>query len=135
MDKEILQANLEVLYTFTESDLCFVLLRFIREVKKLDGTEYPPNTVRELIIMIQMYLHENSIYWKLLDNSAFASLRNVVDNTMKERHGMGLGVHRSSDVISLSHEESTFNQGILGDESAFQLLRTMVYMMGLHCAL
>ena len=54
---------------------------------------------------------------------------------MKERHAMGLGVRRSSDVISLSHEDKLFNQGILGDSSAFQLLRTMVYMMGLHRAL
>ena len=28
-----------------------------------------------------------------------------------------------------------FNQGILGDENPMQLLRTMIYMMGMHCAL
>ena len=132
---EILQANLELLYTFTEHDLGFALSRFIREVKKLDGSDYPPNTIRDIIIMIQMYLHENSIYWKLLDQPQFFSLRNVVDNTMKERHSQGLGVHKSSDIISLAHEDKMFNQGILGEDSPHQLLRMMVYMIGLHCAL
>ena len=133
--KEIIDANLAVLNTFSEHDLCFALSRFIREVKKIDGGEYPSNTIWEIIVMIQMYLHENSIYWKLFDDQKFLGLHNVVDNTMKERHSMGLGVRKSSDVISINHEIRLFNQGILANEHAFQLLCTMIYMVGLHCAL
>ena len=110
-------------------------LRFVREVKKLDGSEYPPNTVRELVIMIQMHLHENSVFWKLLDQPQFLTLRNVVDNTMKERHCAGLGKRRSSDIISLDHENKLFNRGVLGDSSPEQLLKTVIYMVGMHCAL
>ena len=29
-----------------KSDLCYALCRFVREVKKLNGKEFPPNTVR-----------------------------------------------------------------------------------------
>ena len=36
--------------------------RFVREVRKLDGGKYPPNTVRELVIMVQMYLHERGFF-------------------------------------------------------------------------
>ena len=54
---------------------------------------------------------------------------------MKERHTAGLGVHKSSNVISLQNKEKMFNQGVLGDENAMQLLQTMIYMMGLHCVL
>ena len=35
------------------------------------GGEYPSNTIWEIIVMIQMYLHENSIYWKLFDDQKF----------------------------------------------------------------
>ena len=132
---EIVNANLDFLHAVTKFDLSHSLIRFMREVKKMDGTDYPPNTVRELIIMIQMYLHENGKFWKLLDEDAIATLRNVVDNTMKERHSAGLGVRKSSDIISLEHEDRMFNQGILGDDSPLKLLRTMIYMMGMHCAL
>ena len=132
---QIVQANLEVLDGFDKIDLSYALCRFVREVKKLNGEDYPPNTVRELVIMVQMYLHENGIYWKLLDQTEFLSLRNVVDNTMKQRHNDGLGVRQSSNVISLQHENELFEQGVLGEQSPMQLLKTMIYMVGMHCAL
>ena len=102
---------------------------------KIDGNEYPPNMIREIIIMIQMYLNEQSIYWKLLEDSQFIALRNVVDNTMKERHSEGLGVRKSSEIISVDNEELLFSSGVLGDDTPLKLLRTTIYMMGLHCAL
>ena len=85
--------------------------------------------------MIQMYLHENSIYWKLLEDQEFLSLRNVVDNTMKETHSAGMGVRKSSEIISLDNENQMFEKGILGDDSPEKLLKTVIYMLGLHCAL
>ena len=80
-------------------------------VKKIDGSEYPPNTNRELVIMIQMYLYENSIYWKLLEDQEFLSIRNVVDNTMKETHSAGMGVRKSSEIISLDNENQMLRKG------------------------
>ena len=132
---EIVDANLDLVGSFTKSDLCFAMCRFVREVKKIDGSEYPPNTIREIVLMIQMHLHQNEIYWKLLDDPVFLCLRNVVDNTMKERHAQGLGVRKSSEIISLNHEDKLFQSGILGEESPLQLLRTVIYMLGMHCAL
>ena len=132
---EIYRADLDKLNQFSQNDLCFAMCRFVREVKKINGDDYPPNTVREIVIMIQMYLHENGIYWKLLDHPQFVTLRNVIDNTMKERHAMGLGVKISSEVISLNHEDSLFGKGILGDDTPLKLLNTVIYMMGMHCAL
>ena len=131
----IVNANIDMINSFTQGELAFSLCRFIREVRKIDGNEYPPNSIREIIIMLQMHLHENSVYWKLLDGEHFLSVRNVVDNTMKERHTMGMGIRRSSQVISLADEGKMFNLGILGNGEATQLLKTVIYMVGLHCAL
>ena len=131
---QILNANLDT-FVFSKYDLCYSMARFIREVRKLDGSEYPLNTVRDLVLMIQMHLHENNIFWKLLDNVEFVELRNVLDNTMKERHSQGLGVRKSSDIITIDHENKLFNKGLLGDENPEQLLRTVIYMIGLHCVL
>ena len=41
---------------------------------------------------------------------------------------MGLGLHQSIDIISLSHEDKLFSSGALGDETPIQLLHTVVYM-------
>ena len=111
------------------------MCRFVREVRKLDGQEYPPNTLREMVILIQMFMHENSVNWKLLDDAEFQILRNVVDNTMKQRHAMGMGVCQSSKSISVQNENQMFRSRALGEENPIQFLRTVIYMIGLHCAL
>ena len=85
--------------------------------------------------MIQMFLHERGVFWKLLDESEFRYMRNVLDNTMKERTAQGLGVRQSSSISSLGQEEILFNSGSLGQDSPDQLLRTVIYMLGLHLAL
>ena len=69
--EQIRSADLKSLSSFTQADLCFSLSRFIHEVKRHDGGDYPPNTIREIIIMIQMYLQKNSIMWKLFDHLEF----------------------------------------------------------------
>ena len=132
---QIVHANLDHYSQIVKVELAYSLSRFLREVKRLDGKEYPPNTLRELIVMIQMFLHERGMFWKLLDDSEFRLMRNVLDNTMKERTAQGLGVRQSSSIISLSHEDMMFSSGSLGQSSPDQLLRTVIYMMGLHLAL
>ena len=59
---EIINANLDDLYNVKQQDLCYTLSRFIGEVKKIDNTDYPPNTLKEIIVMIQMFLNENGVY-------------------------------------------------------------------------
>ena len=101
----------------------------------MDGTEYPPNTLREILIMIQMYLHENGVYCKVLDGDQFTGLRNILDNTMKQRTAMGLGAKVSSEVISIELESKMFKENVLGEDTPVKLLQTMIYMLGMHLAL
>ena len=132
---EIIRADLNKVFQFNKSDLSYALHRLVREAKKQNGEDYPPNTVRELVIMIHMYLHECGQFWKPLDHDEFMNLCNVVDNTMKERHAMALGVCESAEIISLQNESKLFSDGVLGDDSVEKLLKTVIYMLGMHCAL
>ena len=132
---EIRRCDLGIVEELCKEDLSFALCRFIREVKKVDNTDFPPNTVHEIILMIQMHLHQNGLFWRLLDDSHFIKLHNVVDNTMKERCAKGLGVRKSCEVISLGQEDEMFSSGGLGEANLEQLLRTVIYMLGLHLAL
>ena len=133
----ILNSNLDDLYNIKQEDLCYSLSCFIGEIKKVDNSEYLPNTLKEIIVMIQMFLHEKGVYWKLLDqqSSEFQSLHNVVDNLMKQRTAEGLGARVSSSVISLAQEDTLYFKGILGEEDPSKLLKTVIYLLGLHLAL
>ena len=100
-DLQIKKANLNALFSFGKQELAYSLIRFVTEIKRIDGKDYPPQTLRQIVIMIQMYLNENGIYWKLIDDLKFVQLRNVLDNIMKERTSAGLGVRQSSSIISM----------------------------------
>ena len=62
-------------------------------------------------------------------------MRNVLDNTIKGRTFYGLGIRQSSSVISISHEDNMFHRKVSGKSDQEQLLRTIIYMLGLHLAL
>ena len=132
---QIINSNLDLILHLKQCDLAYALCRFIREVKKLDGSDYPPNTLREMIIMIQMYLQSNGVHWKLLDGSMFVGLRNVLDNTMKERHAAGLGNRKSSEVITHKVECKLLDSGVIGLNSPQQLLNGVIYFLGIYLAL
>ena len=83
----------------------------------------------------EMYLHERGIYWHLLEHPEFFQLGNIADNTMKERHSMGLGVRKSAEVIPMQNEVKMFDDGILWEDTPEKLLKTMVYVIDMHCAL
>lgn len=62
--------------------------------------------LQEITVMIQINLNKNAVRWKLLDHPEFQSLHDVVDNTVKERTAIGLGVHKSSNIIYLNHQDN-----------------------------
>ena len=77
---EIRNADLAFVKYFSKVDLCYSLSRFITEVKKLDKYRLiPGKTLREIVIMVQMHLHQNGVYWKLLDDPEFRTLRNILE--------------------------------------------------------
>ena len=75
-----------------------------------------------------MFFHESGLCWKILDNEQLIDLHNVLDNTMKGRHSMGLGLCESAEIITIDYENKLFEDGILGEDSPLKLLCTIVYM-------
>jgi hypothetical protein len=117
-------------------DLSFALCRFIVEARKVDGSVYPPKTIRQLILLIQMYLQGEGRVVRFLMDSDFISVQNTLDNIMKRRAEEGLGLNvRRAEVISHQKEDVLWTSGLLGDSSPTVLLDTIVYLIGLHFAL
>ena len=52
----------------TPNVLCVALCRFISEVRKQNGEDYPPNTVYDLAVTIQMYLDKHGFHFKFFDD-------------------------------------------------------------------
>ena len=135
-DVKIYEADLERLELITKENLCYALCFFIPEVVKLDGKDYPGKTLYEMVTSIQKFLHQSKIYWKLLDDKEFSEVRNVLDNVMKERAKLNIGVvKKQAAYIPQELENSLWEKNVLGEASPDQLRDTVLFLLGINLGL
>ncbi len=130
--------DLDDIPSLTKRNLSYGMCRFITEIKKLNGGDFPPKTIYEIVICVQMFLESKGIFWKLLDDKEeeFQWLQYTCDNIMKERVSGGIGsITRQAEVISYDDENFLWQNEFLGCDSPEQLVRTVLFQVGLNCAL
>ena len=133
---ELIFCDLEDITTINESSLVFALCRFLTEVRKLDGSDFPGKTLYDIVICIQFHLEKMGFTYKLLNDDMFSKIRFCLDNLMKKRasEGLGNGVCRAQ-VLSFTDEDVLWSLGLLGIHSPEVLLNTVVVMLDMSCSL
>ena len=117
----------------------FCLARFIAEVRRTDGAEYPGRTIYEMINSIQAFLRfkcKRNV--NLMDKTArvLRSLNLALNFVMKERAGQGIGVETAqAKFISEEQENYLWEHGFLGSTNAESLGDTLAYVFGIQFAL
>ena len=82
-------------------NLCYGLCQFITEITKVNGEDYPPKTIYEIVICVQMYLESKGYFFKFFEDEEFTDLKYTCNNIMKERAKSGLGSYvKQADVLS-----------------------------------
>ena len=104
-----------------QADLC----DFIVEIRKENGGQYPPSSMYDLISGLSLYLEREHGFTNKLVSGAFRSVRNTLDNVMKERTAEGVGGRPERDPILEEHEQVLWEKGILG--------RTVLTNLGKQC--
>ena len=116
--------------------MLFKPVTFIPEVTKVEGGEYPGKTLYEMVLVIQKHLNESGLKWKLIDDYEFNSVKNVLDNVMKERVHDNIGmVKKQAEVISMDFENLLWEKGILGEDTPDKLRSTIFFLIGINCGL
>ena len=128
--------NLDDTGTINKKHLNKAMCRFITKVKKVDGSNYLPKTLYDIMICVQFWFETQGLAWKLLNEDAFQYLKFTLDNLMEICTAAGLGNNvKQVEVVGFSDEEIMWKNGILGTHNPEVLLHTVVYLIGLHCAL
>ncbi|XP_062601332.1 zinc finger MYM-type protein 2-like [Saccostrea cucullata] len=97
--------------------------RFINEIRRKDGTNYPPNTLTNIAAGIQRHLREEcnrpTVNFLKKDDPTFDLFRKSLDSRMKELTNMGVGtkVNRTDPVLQ-QDEEQLRNSGVLNQNTA-----------------
>ena len=116
--------------------LKFGLCRFITEIKKLDGSDFPGKTLYHLVVCIQLFLESQGFGFKLINDPAFKELKYTLDNTMKACTVMGIGNSiKKAEVLSATDEDLLWSLGFLGTSNPDQLLNTVIFCIGKGFAL
>lgn len=132
VDMSPIRVNLN---NMTADELNFSISRFIVEVRKVNGDEYPGTTLKELVVMLQLHLQTLGKCHDLL-SADFMQLHHTLDTTMKERVKKGVvRAGRQAEVITMEEEEMLWSRGVLGSATPRQLLYTLFYLTGLNFAL
>ena len=122
--------------TFDKDDAVFALSRFICEVHKKNGDDFPPKTLKHIIISVQMHFHGVGFAWYLLEDPDFLRLAMVLDNKMKENASKGLGrIVRKAEPLDANDIKMMWEKGVLGEDTPRKLSDTVLFLLGLNFAL
>ena len=85
---------------------------FIIEARKRNGQPYPTETMWDLLMAIQVYLSHQGNPYQFMKDEAFTTLKNTLDNRMKELSAQGIRrERRQAEVCSCSYIINTRVQG------------------------
>ena len=136
-DVKIFEVNLHETDKLNKECFEYAMCRFLPEVRKIkDGSDFPGQTLYQMVVAIQKFLNEKGVNWKLLDSNEFRELPVVLDNVMKERALRNLGtVKRQAGVISYDFEQHLWLKGILGEDLPDKLRSTVLFLIGINVGL
>ena len=136
VDVKLLEVDVDLVNSLTKEELSYALCKFIAEVTKKDGTDYPGKTLYELIVSIQKYLNQKNIPWKLIDDPSFLDVKTVLDNVMKERALANIGmVKKQAEFITEEYENQLWRSGTLGEDTPEKMHNTVLFLLGINLAL
>ena len=112
------------------------LCRFITEVKKLNGEEFPGKTPYNILVCIQFHLECLGFAFKIINDETFCDIKFTLDNTMKAHVSAGIGLSiKQAQVFKVMDKDYLWSLGYLGTSYPDQLLNTVVFCIGKGFAL
>ena len=133
-DPSIYWADLRSLETLEKCNFERAMCAFVPEVTKVRGEgPYPGSTLYQMVLAIQKYLNVHRLTWQLLDDREFPDLKIVLDNVMKERAALNVGMTtRQASVITYQMENHLWETGVLGEHSPDKLRNTVLFLIGIN---
>jgi len=92
----------------SDEELVYSVPLFLTEVIKVDGSEYPPSTLRELLLSLQKHLEINGRRVQFLNDEKFRPIRDTLDGLMKRRARAGLGLIKRQAEVRLVYNSHDF---------------------------
>lgn len=118
------------------NQLCAVLCKFFISVRKSDGTNYEPNSLRAFMCSFDRKLRNLGYEWSLVHGNEFAKLRNVVKTKVRELKTFGKGnLPRTSKPITDEEIEILWQHNQFGNHTPNSIINTLWFNNTIHFGL
>ena len=114
-----INVNIETMAPVTLNE---VLQKFYLEVRKQDGSEYEPDSLKVMQAALERHLSTHKYQYSLIYSHEFASSRAVLDAKVKQLRMQGHGKRKNrAQLYNTAEEESFWSSGLLGDHNGVAL--------------
>ena len=103
-----------------------IIKKFVLAVRKKNGEEYEPSSIRAFIQSIDRHLRKNNYGFSVLNNKEFHEVQDILKKKQKQLKSVGKG-NRPNAADPLSDEDiaTFYSRGVLGIHSPRALLNTL----------
>ena len=119
----------DILLTDNSTLLCHWLCKFSMEMRKKDGSPYPPRTINHNLMGLQRYIRaEKKNNLNLLTDSTFLPLKNLLDALYRRLHSVGVGCSvQRTQAVTEDDEDALWRSGILDPDTPQGLLNCVFF--------
>ena len=115
------------------------LCLFIMEVRKADGSFYPPSSIHLILCGLQRHIRcKNKAPINFFDKNdvRFRGLRGTMESVFQRLHQKGVGCDvKHTAVFTESEENALWEAGVLGEDSPNALIRFVFFLNGKNMCL
>jgi len=111
-----------------KQELNGTLERFFAEVRKSDGSEYEPYSLR-MLAALDRHLRQAGANFSIIKDREFDECRKTLNGRAIVLREGGLGKKKKADVLTLEEEEQLWTKDVLGGNNAVSLNHTMFFML------
>ena len=103
-----------------------IIKKFVLAVRKKNGEEYEPSSIRAFIQSIDRHLRKNNYGFSVLNDKKFHEVQDILKKKQKQLKSVGKG-NRPNAADPLSDEDiaTFYSRGVLGIHSPRALLNTL----------
>jgi hypothetical protein len=126
------QVPVDTLLTDDNGLLFQWLCRFSTEIRKQDGSPYPPRTINHYLMGLQRYIRaEKKSNLNLLTDSSFLPLKKLLDTLYRKLHSAGVGCSvQRTQAVTEDDEDILWRSGVLDTDTPQGLLNCVFFLNG-----
>ena len=118
---------------FNEQQLDETLQQFYAELRKEDGSDYEPDSLRVMLASLDRHFRANGASYSLLKDKAFERSRQVLNGKAIELRESGRGKRKNkADPLTPEEEELLWETSALGSATGESLNHSLFYTLSQH---